>query len=168
MLFWDTVKLCGPEIGYIVNEKSSVYDFDSSNKSYWEAAGLTYSDQGIEILGAAIGSDCFVRSFADKKFNKVAKMVDKLSNISLSNPQEAFCIWNRSVKFKTTYLARTMEKSESHASAYDEAVEQFLSCLLSRQLSDRVITQASLPIGYGGLRLDVHSENYFSNQYHDI
>ena len=123
MRFWETVKSYGPEIGYIVNEKSTVYDLDSSNKSFWEAAGLTFSDQGIEILGAAIGSDCFVKSFAESKFRKVAKMVDKLSNISLSNPQEAFCIWNRSIKFKTTYLARTVEKSESHASAYDEAVE---------------------------------------------
>ena len=111
MQFWEIVKSYGPKIGYIVNEKSTVYDLDSSNKSYWEAAGLTYLDQGIEILGAAIGSDCFVKSFAEKKFDKVAKMVDKLSNISLSNPQEAFCIWNRSIKFKTTYIARTMEKS---------------------------------------------------------
>ena len=92
-------------------------------------------------------------------------MVDKLNNISLSNPLEAFCIWNKSIKFKATYLARTVEKSETHASAYDEAVEQFLSCLLDRQLSDRINMQASLPIGYCGLGLDIHSENYFSNQY---
>ena len=98
MRFWETVKSYGPEIRYIVNGKSTVYDLDSSNKSFWEAAGLTFSDQSIEILGAAIGSDSFVKSLAESKFQKVAKMVDKLSNISLSNPQEAFCIWNRSIK----------------------------------------------------------------------
>ena len=68
---------------------------------------------------------------------------------------------------KCKFEARTVEKSESHASAYDEAVEQFLSCLLNRQLSDRIITQASLPIGYGGLGLDIYSKNYFSKQYRD-
>ena len=60
-----------------------------------------------------------------------------------------------------------MEKSEIYASSYDEALEHFLSCLLDRQLSDRIIMQASLPIGYGGLGLDIHSWNYLSNQYRD-
>ena len=81
---------------------------------------------------------------------KVAKMVGKLSKISLSNPQEAFCIWNKFEKFKTTYLARTVEKSEIYATSYDEALEHLLSCLLDR-----------------GLGLDIHSGNYFSNQYLD-
>lgn len=60
-------------------------------------------------------------------------MIDKLQKISLSNPQEAFGIWNKSVKFKTTYIARTVEKSEEYASPYDKALESFLSSILERQ-----------------------------------
>ena len=165
IIFWETVKSVGPEIGYIVNNKSKVYDLNSSNKDFWESAGLTFSDQGIEVLGAAIGSVSYVRSTTEAKFAKVGKMIEKLQSISLSNPQEAFCIWNKSVKFKTTYIARTVENSEEYASPYDEAIENFLSCLLGRQLTDSIIQQASLPIRYGGLGLDVKSKDYFTIQF---
>ena len=101
----------------------------------------------------------------EAKFTKVGKMIDKLQSISLSNPQEAFCIWNKSVKFKTTYIARTVENSEEYASPYDEALENFLSTILDRQLTDSIIQQASFPIRYGGLGLDVKSKDYFTIQY---
>ena len=34
IIFWETVKSVGPEIGYIVNNKSKVYDLNSSNKDF--------------------------------------------------------------------------------------------------------------------------------------
>ena len=78
MIFWETVKSVGPEIGYLVNNKSKVYDLNSSNKDFWESAGLTFSDQGIEVLGAAIGSFSYVRAMGEAKFTKVGKMIEKL------------------------------------------------------------------------------------------
>ena len=40
-----------------------------------------------------------------------------------------------------------------------------MSSLLGRQLTDSIIQQASLPIRYGGLGLDVKSKDYFTFQY---
>ena len=42
LMFWETVKTNGPDFGYIFNERSKIYDLDSSNIIFWESAGLTY------------------------------------------------------------------------------------------------------------------------------
>ena len=42
LVFWETVETYGPDIVYIVNDKSKVYDLDTSNKQFWESVGLTF------------------------------------------------------------------------------------------------------------------------------
>ena len=165
--FWNVVKTVGPTIGYQANNKSKVYDLDDSNKDMWVNAGLTFSSIGMEVLGAPVGSQFFIKEFAHEKYERIKAMINMLTNIAHSNPQESFAVFSRSIKHKHSYMTRTINNCNELAHEYDQALEQFMSVLFGKVLTEKMVLQASLPIGKGGLGLNVNSEQYCSQQYED-
>ena len=114
-----------------INKKSTVYDIKSSNGKFWTNAGLTVSTDGIEVLGAPIGSTQFVQSFAEKRYSKISAMIIKLNTVAKSHPQQSFCFLNRSTKFKATYLARTIPNAHLYAKKYDESLQIYFYSLMN-------------------------------------
>ena len=53
---WRKIKEFGPNIGYWPNSKSTIYDLEVSNKFLWEKEGLTYSENGLTVLGFPVGN----------------------------------------------------------------------------------------------------------------
>ena len=93
--FWEIIKEKRPTIGYHPNSKSMIFDLNPENKSEWERLGLSFSSEGLEVLGSPIGSDRFTKNFALEKFNKIAKMIDQLRELAKTHPQQAFAVLNR-------------------------------------------------------------------------
>ena len=65
-------------------------------------------------------------------------MINKLSNIADSNPQESFAVFSKSTKLKHSYMARTIENCSHHAHEYEQALEQYFSVLFSKVLARTV------------------------------
>ena len=100
--FWEIIKDKGPQIGYYHNDKSTVLDLNP-DKLKCENLGLSFSSEGLEVLGSPVGSKEFDKNFASKKFGKVDNIIEQLSEIDKSHPQQAFTVLNRSIKFKATF-----------------------------------------------------------------
>ena len=67
---WRIIKTFGPSIGYEPNLKSTIFDYNESNKELWSSEGLTFTANGLEVLGSPIGSTDFMNSFCYAKFKK--------------------------------------------------------------------------------------------------
>ena len=94
-------------------------------------------------------------------------MIDNLLPIARCNPQAAFCVLNYSIKFKSTYIFRTTPLDPSISQVYDEALEKMISCLMKKELTDKIIAQAAFPIKYGGLGININSLEYSKQQLED-
>ena len=84
---WRKIKQFGPTIGYWPNSKSTIYDLEVSNKLLWENEGLTYSENGLIVLGSPVGN----KFFWMKKWQKhvfEAKNHKKIDKKVLSWPRE--------------------------------------------------------------------------------
>ena len=101
---WSYINLNGKEIGYFPNSKSVIYDCSINSESFWNGAGLTLSQAGLEILGSPIGDDDYISNYCKDKFSKISLMVDTITNVAKSHPQQAWSVLSRSIKFKGTYI----------------------------------------------------------------
>ena len=157
---WRKIKEFGPNIGYWPNSKSTIYDLEVSNKFLWEKEGLTYSENGLTVLGSPVGNKKFIDSFCYAKLQKIVQMIEQLISITSCNPQAAFCVFNKAKKIKLNYLFRTTPIDRTVAQIYDEVLEKFLSAILGKDLNEKIIEQASFPIGRSGLGINVYSTEY--------
>ena len=78
-----------------------------------------------------------------------------------------FCILIYSIKFKATYMTQTIPNCRQYAKDYDKSLEEYLICLFQKRLNDRLILQASMPIGTGGIGLNIDPSKYCEEQYRD-
>ena len=125
------------------------------------------SSQGLEVLGAPIGSSKFIEEFSSAKFSKISSIVDKLSKIAKLYPQHSFATFSKSTKHKATYLARTVKQAAQFAKPYDDSLEGYLLTILGRQLDEHVIAQSSIPIARGGLGINIDFSDYSAQQFQD-
>ena len=91
-------------------------------------------------------------------------MIDHLRELAKTHPQQAFAVLNRSIKFKATFLFRTIPNASAYASKYDDALEALLTTLFGRPMDNNMILQASIPIGKGGIGLNINSIDYSNQQ----
>ena len=164
---WSYINLKGKEIGYFPNSKSVIYDCSLNSKSFWNGAGLTLSHAGLEILGSPIGNDDYISKYCKDIFSKISKMVETLTDVAKSHPQQAWSVLSRSTKFKGTYIFRTTPNAHHYSESYNTALESFISNIISHSLDDKIILQAQLPIGRGGLGLNIDASEYVVGQYND-
>ena len=101
MKAWDLIKQFGPKIGFVPNHKSTIYLPDRKTEDYWKDRGLTFTTDGLTILGAPIGNDMYISSFCEAKLKKVAIIIDNLTTIGKSHPQQAWTLLSKSTKFKS-------------------------------------------------------------------
>ena len=125
------------------------------------------SSQGLEVLGAAIGSPKFIDDFTSEKFSKISLIVNKLSNIAKLYPQHTMANFLKSTKHKATYLARTIRRAELFASPYNDSLESFLVTILGQQLDEQLIAQSAIPIARGGLGININFKDYGTQQFND-
>ena len=94
-------------------------------------------------------------------------MILKLNNIAKPHHQQSFAVFNRSTKYKATYIARAIPDAHIYAKDYDESLETYLETLVGIQLDERMNLQVSIPVGKGGLGINISSENYCTQQHID-
>ena len=96
--------------------------------------GLTFTNEGIIVLGSPIGDENFTQSYCKDKLSKISTMIDNLTAVGKSHPQQAWIVLSRSTKFKSTYLFRTTPSVSEYAMEYNISLKNFISTIIGRQL----------------------------------
>lgn len=94
-------------------------------------------------------------------------MINNLTSVGKSHPQQAWIVLSRSTKFKSTYLFRTTPSVNKYAMEYKISLTNFISAMIGRQLDEKINEQACLPIGKGGLGITINADEYGDQQYTD-
>jgi hypothetical protein len=166
---WKKIVEKGPKYGFIVNNKSKILIKPNilSENTKWYNDNVEVNKEGIETLGAPIGSEDFVAYFCKDKFEGISEVIDQLSIMAKLFPQHAFRIFSQSTKFRLNYLVRTAPNAHQHSESYRVSVRTFVESIFGSQLEDAMMDQISPPINEGGLGIDVDikalGEYQFSN-----
>ena len=64
-------------------------------------------------------------------------MIEQFIFIISCDPQAAFCVFNKAIKFKVNYLFRTTPMDRTVSQIYDEVLERFLGAILEKILPKR-------------------------------
>ena len=119
-------------------------------------ADLKLKLNGVEVIGAPIGSKSFVSEFFDSQYGELKALLDRLREASSCiGTQATFTLLSKCISFcKMVFHARTVHPSLliKHACDYDQLIQDcFL--LLVPGITDQQLSQSRLPIRSGGLGL---------------
>ena len=157
--WWDDLQRLGPDYGYIPNPRKTqllVKDhlLDAASDLFRET-GITVCSEGTRYLGAAIGTDTFVKSFIQGKVGGWVHEVKCLSTIAVEQPQSAYAAFTHGVRSRWNYLMRTMPGIEVDLQPLEDMIRQkFLPALTGQnQFGNEVRDLLALPARVGGLGL---------------
>ena len=112
------------------------------------------NEAGVNLLGAPIGSQDFVRGELKSKVEKIRKIVELLP--SIQDPHTQFVLLRSCLSLpKLSFILRTTDTSPFNdiLQEFDRLVRGALSNILGAALTDLQWRQASLPVSMGGLGL---------------
>ena len=163
--WWEMILSEGRKYGYHVNaSKSWLILKDPSKLDY---VNTLFSDTGIKVttegkrhLGAALGSDSFVKSYAEDKVSEWCNEIRSLTKIATSQPQAAYAAFCHGERHRLTYFMRTIPGMAEPLKKLDKVIlEEFLPCVLGKQtISESERNLYSLPLRHGGLAVPIFSD----------
>ena len=124
------------------------------------------TEEGIELLGAPIGSPAFSNQLVTARIEKLRQTLDLLP--SLEDSHVEYCLLRSCLSLPTmSYSMRTCPPNHISSSLglFDGLMRDALGSILGVGLSDRAWRQASLPVSLGGQGLrqvGLHSVAAFS------
>ena len=111
---------------------------------------------GIEVIGAPIGSESFSNAFFNHQYTELKSLLQRLKDASsYLGTQSTFILLSKCISFcRMVFHARTVHPSllRTHTDNYDKLVQDCFSLLIPGLTEDQLI-QCSLPIREGGLGL---------------
>ena len=163
--WWDLIKTEGVKHGYHVNKPSKSWlilkDADRLEevKEVFQNSPINITTSGKRHLGAALGSDEFKNSYIDEKVTDWCNNITKLSKIAHSQPHAAFAAFIHGEQHKYTYFMRTIPGINENLKPLDDAINNFITSLFGREVSDNERDLFAMPIKDGGLGIRKLSEN---------
>ena len=110
--WWDQINTLGPKFGYFTNARKT---WLVTKEDYLSAASAAFADTGVKVtsegrpyLGAALGTEEYVQTFATDKVQQWAGELEQLATIAHSQPHAAHAAFTHGMTSKWTYLTRTM------------------------------------------------------------
>ena len=99
----------GPDYGYQPNAAKTCIvkeEYLAQAVTLFEGTGISITQEGKRYLGAAIGTESFVKKYVD---DKVASWVeDSLCQIAQSQPHAAYAAFTHGVMSKWNFVLRTI------------------------------------------------------------
>jgi hypothetical protein len=138
-------------LGLQVNEEKS---FLFSGSAPLAGAGVTYTNQGIMVLGSPVGPEAYVASHFAVSVEEMTACLDKLGTYS---PDIGYTILRSCIVCRPSFLFKSILPSEvnDHASFFDRKVTNALGRMLNFDIvsSPESLMISRLPIRCGGLGL---------------
>jgi len=159
--WWDTLVLNGPPIGYFPKPSKT---FLVVKKGLLEQAKLMFAGTGVNIvgggqrdLGAAIGSETFVRKYLQDKVEKWTKQLECLSAIARTQPHAAHAGFVHGVRGKWSFCQRVMSQVADLMQPLEDVIRnKFIPALIGDDvhISDDERALFALPARHSGLGID--------------
>eukprot|EP00923_Selenidium_pygospionis_P004428 GHVN01007124.1.p1 GENE.GHVN01007124.1~~GHVN01007124.1.p1 ORF type:complete len:991 (+),score=91.46 GHVN01007124.1:438-2975(+) len=164
--YWDTLTAVGPRYGYFAKPSKSYLIVKPGRL---ELALEVFKNTGLQItadgcdggkgggerhLGAAIGSDTFIRRYLDKLVGKWSDQITLLADIAATHPHAAFATYVHGVRHGWTFAKRTIPNFDEAYLPVSEALRnKLVSALVGHSASDTDYEWLTLPIRFGGKSL---------------
>ena len=110
--WWDQINTLGPKFGYFTNASKT---WLVTKEDYLSAASAAFADTGVNVtsegrpyLGAALGTEEYMKAFVADKVQQRAGELEQLATIARSQPHAAHAAFTHGMTSKWTYLTRTM------------------------------------------------------------
>jgi hypothetical protein len=157
--WWQCLLSVGPQMGYFPNSSKTHLvvksEFEEEAIKVFEGTGIKVTSEGHEMLGSAIGSRDFVKTFTAEKIDVFVNEIEDLAKIAEHYPQSAYAAFSHCIMGKWRYLMRTVEDIDSLFEPLEDSINQvFIPALTGRsQCNADERSFISLPIRYGGLNI---------------
>ena len=158
-LWWEHLATRGPDYGYFVNPPKTwllVKEEHLTTAQKWFAgAGINITTEGRRLLGAAIGKKTFISNYLKEQCYGLAKRVERLAEIAVSQPQAAYTVLTHGLASEWTFISRTMEEAGVYIQQVEEMVRnKVIPALTGRAQPGEVERELfALPARHGGLGL---------------
>ena len=155
--WWDKLQLTGPQFGYFPNPDTTwlvvkpVYA--KTTEEQFQNTGIKISVDRQRHLGAAIGSQSFVKAYVSDKVAGWISKVERLSSIAKSQKHSAYAVFTHGLSGKWAFIMRITSDIEDGLQPLEDAIRySFLPALTGRQaFSDAERELLALPARHGGL-----------------
>ena len=155
--WWDNITTIGPDYGYLPNSaKTCLIVKDSKLEEaniIFKGTGLSITTEGKRHLGAALGTQSFVKEFVQLKVKNWVQELDRLSNIATTQPHAAYAALTHGLSNKWIYLARTTPDIGDLLQPLEDVIQQrFLPTITGQNPFSNVIRELmAMPVRSGGL-----------------
>ena len=120
---------------------------------YFENTNVKITTEGKSHLGAALGTEAFVREFVNNKVQQWVEEVQHLSSIANTQPHAAYSAFTHGLSSKWTYILRTIPNVEELFQPLEDTIRMhFIPALTGRAApSDHERDLFALPSRLGGI-----------------
>ncbi len=166
--WWDQLSREGPDFGYFANSSKTWLVVKEEKlaeaKSAFEGSGISITSEGRRYLGAAIGTDTFVKNYAADKVKVFLDEIDKLTAIASSQPHAAYSALTHGLASEWTYLSKTIPDLSAILLPIEQKLHrEFLPSLTGQNTFNQIKRDLmSLPVRLGGMSIKNPAENCFS------
>ena len=169
--FLDLLTSVGPNYGYRVNPSKCwlvVHPgrLEEAKRTFY-GLPINITADGHQILGSAIGTEEYVRSFTETKCNGYIEEIDRLTEIAREEPHLAYSALVHCLQAQWLHLLRTTPLEAGSLQRVDEAITtRLLPVILRRSaISNLEREWLALPVRDGGLSIKTWSDDELSTQY---
>lgn len=157
--WWTSINQLGPAYGYYPNSKKTWLvvkeEFLDDAKSLFANSGVQITTKGRPYLGAAIGTDQFIKEHTVTKVQEWVHGLDQLAAFAESQPHAAYSALTHGFISKWQYYCRTTPGISVYLEPLELAIRtKFLPTLTPHLLSDEERDVIGLPARLGGLGID--------------
>ena len=83
-------------------------------KEVFQGTGVSVTEEGKRHLGAALGTQCFVEGYVQRKVSEWVKAVERLSTIAETQPHAAYTAFTHGLMSKWSYISTTITNNIDH------------------------------------------------------
>ena len=102
----------GPKYGYYLNPKKTVLPAKPNlafrAKEAFTGTGVSVRTDGVRYLGEAVGTQGFCDNFVRERMEICAGLIQRLSTVTMTQPQAAYHLLNSSLQSRWTFLQRVI------------------------------------------------------------
>ena len=155
--WWECLSEIGPGYGYFVNAKKTWLvtksSFGAAAAAQFAGTGVNVTVEGRPYLGAAIGTQEYIRKFMDDKVREWSAEVLLLAKIGESQPHAAYSALTHGLSSRWRYVFRTMPNISVLLQPLEDVIHcTFLPAVLGiSPPNDAVRSLLALPPRWGGL-----------------
>ena len=124
--WWDHLTEIGPNYGYLPNTAKTCLivkeEYQAQAMTQFEGTGITITQEGKRHLGAALGTESFVKKYVDSKVTSWVEEIDSLCQIAQSQPHAAF---THGVMNKWNFVLRTIPNIQNSLQPLEDIIPSY-------------------------------------------